>query len=34
LWMETWGMETTESVLITDTGCELLARVSRETFIK
>ena len=34
LWMDTWGMETTESVLITDTGCELLARVSRETFIK
>lgn len=34
LWMDTWGMETTESVLVTATGCESLANVSRATFIK
>jgi ectoine hydrolase len=34
LWMDTWGMETTEAVLITPTGNETLANVSRATFIK
>jgi ectoine hydrolase len=34
LWMDTWGMETTESVLVTANGCEPLANVSRATIIK
>lgn len=34
LWMENWGMETTESIVITDAAPECLANVPRELFIK
>lgn len=34
LWLETMGFETTESILITDTGYECLADVPRKLFIK
>lgn len=34
LWQDDWGLEITESVLITDTGNELLADVPRMLFVK
>ncbi len=34
LWLETMGLEITESILITDTGVECLANVPRELFVK
>ncbi|MER9573920.1 M24 family metallopeptidase, partial [Mesorhizobium opportunistum] len=34
LWMEDWGFELTETVLITETGMECLANVPRQLFIK
>jgi ectoine hydrolase len=34
LWQDDWGMEITESLLITDIGCEPLADVPRKLFIK
>ena len=34
LWLETMGLEITESILITETGVECLASVPRELFIK
>ena len=34
LWQTDWGMEITESLLITDDGCEALANVPRKLFIK
>ncbi|MEL0160185.1 MAG: M24 family metallopeptidase, partial [Deltaproteobacteria bacterium] len=34
LWMDDWGMETTESILINDTGVECLASVPRQLLIK
>jgi len=34
LWMDDWGMETTESIVITDGAPECLASVPRELFIK
>jgi ectoine hydrolase len=34
LWMDEWGMETTESIVITDGEPELLANVPRQLFIK
>lgn len=34
LWMDTWGLETTETVLITDTGCETLCSTERKLFVK
>jgi len=34
LWMENWGMETTESIVITDETPKLLANVPRALFIK
>lgn len=34
LWMENWGMETTESLVITDGAPELLANVPRQLFVK
>ena len=34
LWQDTWGMEITESLLITEDGCEPLANVERKLFVK
>ena len=34
LWQEDWGLEITESVLVTETGYELLADVPRKLFVK
>jgi ectoine hydrolase len=34
LWMDDWGMETTESILITDTGVETLCDYPRHLFVK
>ena len=34
LWMEDWGMETTESIVITDGAAECLASVPRELVVK
>ena len=34
LWMDTWGLETTETILITDTGSEALCSVERKLFAK
>lgn len=34
LWQDSWGLEITESIVITDTGVETLAKVPRELFIK
>ncbi|WP_157018927.1 ectoine hydrolase DoeA [Mesorhizobium xinjiangense] len=34
LWMETMGLEITESILITETGVECLANVPRQLFVK
>jgi ectoine hydrolase len=34
LWMDTWGLETTETVLITATGCEPLCSIERKLFVK
>ena len=34
LWFEDWGLETTESILITETGAETLANVPRKLFVK
>jgi len=34
LWGEDWGLEITESILITDTGVETLAQVPRKLFVK
>jgi len=34
LWEDTWGLEITESILITDTGAETLSNVPRQLFVK
>lgn len=34
LWLERWGLEITESIVITEAGPECLANVSREMLIK
>ena len=35
LWMDTWGLETTETILITDAGsAEPLCKVDRKLFVK
>jgi len=34
LWFDDWGLETTESVVITDSGVETLANVPRKLFVK
>ena len=34
LWMDDWGMETTESIVITDGAAECLAAVPRQLFVK
>jgi len=34
LWMEDWGMETTESIVITETGADCLTDYPRKLFIK
>ena len=34
MWMEGWGIEISETILITDTGCETLAKCPREIFVK
>ncbi|GAA4649419.1 ectoine hydrolase DoeA [Kistimonas scapharcae] len=34
LWLDEWGLEITESIMITETGCETLCQYPRELFIK
>jgi ectoine hydrolase len=34
LWMDDWGFEITESIVITETGPEILADVPRKLFVK
>ncbi len=34
LWMDNWGLETTETVLITDNGAEALCSIERKLFVK
>jgi ectoine hydrolase len=34
LWFDDWGLEITESIVITETGCETLASVPRKLFVK
>lgn len=34
LWMDDWGLEITESILITETGVETLCNVPRQLFVK
>ncbi|SMF56916.1 ectoine hydrolase [Tistlia consotensis] len=34
LWFDDWGLEITESIVITGTGCETLADVPRKLFVK
>ncbi len=34
LWMESWGLETTETVLITENGAEALCSIPRQLFVK
>ena len=34
LWLEDWGLETTESIVITETGAETLANYPRQLFVK
>lgn len=34
LWLEDWGMEITESIIIKDNGPELLSNVPRQLIIK
>ena len=34
LWVEDWGLEITESILITEDGCETLANFPRQLFVK
>ncbi|NLC22341.1 MAG: M24 family metallopeptidase, partial [Halomonadaceae bacterium] len=34
LWEDEWGLEITESILITETGCETLANFPRQLFVR
>ena len=34
IWMNDWGVEISEPVLVTDSGCESLANVNRDLFVK
>jgi Xaa-Pro aminopeptidase len=34
MWMENWGIEISETVLVTESGCETLTRFPREIFVK
>ena len=34
LWFDDWGLETTESIVITDSGVETLANIPRKLFVK
>jgi ectoine hydrolase len=34
LWLDDWGFETTESIVITDSGARCLASVPRKLFVK
>ena len=34
LWLERWGLEITESIVITERGCECLADVPRRMLVK
>ena len=34
LWFDDWGIEITESLVITEEGCETLAQVPRKLFVK
>ena len=34
MWMEGWGIEISETILITDAGCETLTKFPREIFEK
>ena len=34
LWFDDWGLETTESIFITDSGVETMANFPRKFFVK
>jgi ectoine hydrolase len=34
MWMQGWGIEISETILITESGCETLAKFPREVFVK
>lgn len=34
MWMDGWGLEVSETVTVTTTGCECLTRFAREVFVK
>ncbi len=34
IWQEDWGIEITESILITETGVEMLCDFPRQLFVK
>ena len=34
MWMEGWGIEVSETILVTEAGCETLTRLPREIFVK
>jgi Xaa-Pro dipeptidase len=34
MWMEGWGIEISETILITETGCETLAGCPRDICVK
>ena len=34
MWMEGWGLEVSETILITPTACETLTNFPREVFVK
>jgi Xaa-Pro aminopeptidase len=34
MWMDGWGIEISETILVTESGCETLAKLPREIFVK
>ena len=34
MWMDGWGMEISETILVTDKGCECLTQFPRDVFLK
>ncbi len=34
MWMDGWGIEISETILVTPTGCETLTKFPREIFVK
>ena len=33
MWMDTWGLEVSESINVTENGCELFCNLSRELYL-